>query len=160
MADIQDGGGRRGGRARNVELNLVPVIDLMSVLITFLLLSAVWTQVSMIQLGASFVSKRDEDDQEIKPPPMEDLVLKLDIKKTGYTLYVGKDTSNIPSASDGSFDNQTLFAQMQKVKQLYPDKGDVKMAIADDVVYDYVIAAMDTSLKAGFAPALLTGGPK
>lgn len=159
MADIQDSGGRRGGRARNVELNLVPFIDLMSVLITFLLLSAVWTQVSMIQLGASFVSKQDEDNQELKPPPMEDLVLKLDIKKTGYTLYVGKDVSNIPATPAG-FDNQTLFAQMQKVKQLYPDKGDVKMAIADDVVYDYVIAAMDTSLKAGFSPALLTGGPK
>ena len=44
MAHI-DSGGR--GRDVNTELNLVPVIDLMSVLITFLLISAVWTQVSI-----------------------------------------------------------------------------------------------------------------
>ena len=56
MAHISSGG---KGRDINTELNLVPVIDLMSVLITFLLITAVWTQVSMIQLGASFASPRD-----------------------------------------------------------------------------------------------------
>jgi len=158
MADIQDGGGR-GGRARNVELNLVPFIDLMSVLITFLLLSAVWTQVSMIKLGASFVSQREDQNTEIKPQPMEDLVLRLDIRKTGYTLLVGKDTSQFPLVN-GGFDNVGLLAQLRKVKQLYPDKGDVKMAVSDDVVYEFIIGAMDSVLKAGFSPSLLTGGPQ
>lgn len=48
MAQIDSGGSK--GRAVSVELNLVPFIDLMSVLITFLLITAVWTQVSMIQI--------------------------------------------------------------------------------------------------------------
>ncbi len=158
MAHI-DTGGR--GRSKNLELNLVPFIDLMSVLITFLLISAVWTQVSMIQLGASFASPRDPE-QEIKtPPPLEDLVLKLEIRDKGYVLFVGKDVRSIPKLKGlkGEYDKDSLIADLNKVKQMYPDKGNIKMAIEDAIVYDHVVSAMDIGLKAGFSPELLTGGP-
>ncbi len=155
MAHISSGG---KGRDINTELNLVPVIDLMSVLITFLLITAVWTQVSMIQLGASFASPRDPEQKEIKPPPLEDVVLKLEIRKTGYVLFVGKDVRPIPKINN-TFDDESLEADLKKVKQLYPDKGSVKMAIEDEILYEVVVGAMDTGLRAGFAPELLTGGP-
>ena len=155
MAHISSGG---KGRDVNTELNLVPVIDLMSVLITFLLITAVWTQVSMIQLGASFASPRDPEQKEIKPPPLEDVVLKLEIRKTGYVLFVGKDVRPIPKINN-NYDDQSLEADLKKVKQLYPDKGGVKMAIENEILYEVVVGAMDTGLRAGFAPELLTGGP-
>lgn len=155
MAHIESGG---RGRSVNTELNLVPVIDLMSVLITFLLISAVWTQVSMIQLGASFASPRDPENQEMKPPPLEDVVLKLEIRKTGYVLFVGRDVRPIPMVK-GEYDNDALETDLKKIKQLYPDKAGVKMAIEDEIVYEHVISAMDAGLRAGFSPELLTGGP-
>ncbi len=155
MAQIASGG---RGRDPNVELNLVPVIDLMSVLITFLLISAVWTQVSMIQLGASFASPRDPEQKEITPPPIEDLVLKLEIRANGYVLFVGKEVRSMPMIN-GLYDTQGLLADLSKVKQLYPDKAGVKMAISDEIQYEFVVAAMDIGLKAGFSPELLTGGP-
>ncbi len=155
MAHISTGG---KGRDVNTELNLVPVIDLMSVLITFLLITAVWTQVSMIQLGASFASPRDPEQKEIKPPPLEDVVLKLEIRKTGYVLFVGKDVRPIPKVNS-IYDNESLEADLKKIKQLYPDKGGVKMAIEDEIMYEVVVGAMDTGLRAGFSPELLTGGP-
>ena len=155
MAHISSGG---KGRDVNTELNLVPVIDLMSVLITFLLITAVWTQVSMIQLGASFASPRDPEQKDIKPPPLEDVVLKLEIRKTGYVLFVGKDVRPIPKINN-NYDDESLEADLKKVKQLYPDKGGVKMAIENEIMYEVVVGAMDTGLRAGFAPELLTGGP-
>lgn len=156
MAHIDTGG--RGGRSSNFELNLVPFIDLMSVLITFLLISAVWTQVSMIQLGASFASPRQDQETPIKPPPLEDLVLRLDIKEVGYVLYIGKDVRAIPKVN-GEYDQLSLYNDLAKIKQMYPDKGGIKMAIEDKIVYDHVVNAMDLGLRAGFAPELLTGGP-
>ncbi len=155
MAHI-DSGGR--GRSTNFDLNLVPVIDLMSVLITFLLISAVWTQVSMIQLGASFASPKDPNTEVITPPPLEDLVLRLDIKATGYVLYVGKDVRAIPMLN-GDYDKEALAADLDKVKQMYPDKGGIKMAIENEIKYEHVVSAMDLGLRAGFSPELLTGGP-
>lgn len=156
MAQIESGG--RGGRSVNTELNLVPVIDLMSVLITFLLLSAVWTQVSMIQLGASFASPKDPTQADIKPPPLEDVVLKLEVRETGYILFVGKDVRPIPKVND-VYDNESLEADLKKIKQLYPDKAGIKLAINDETLYEVVVGVMDTGLRAGFAPELLTGGP-
>jgi biopolymer transport protein TolR len=156
MAHIDTGGS--GGRNKNVDLNLVPFIDLMSVLITFLLISAVWTQVSMIQLGASFASPRQDETTPLKPPPLEDLVLRLDVRETGYILYVGKDKKAIPKIGL-EYDKEGLVADLSKIKQMYPDKGGIKIAIEDAIIYDHVVAAMDIGLKAGFAPELLTGGP-
>lgn len=156
MAHIDTGGS--GGRNKSVELNLVPFIDLMSVLITFLLISAVWTQVSMIQLGASFASPRNDETTPVTPPPLEDVILRLDIRAAGYVLYVGKDVKTIPKLN-GEYDKDALTADLLKVKQLYPDKAGIKMAIEDEIVYDHVVAAMDIGLKAGFSPELLTGGP-
>lgn len=155
MAHIETGG---RGRSKNFDLNLVPFIDLMSVLITFLLISAVWTQVSMIQLGASFASPKDPNQEVITPPPLEDLVLRLDIRATGYVLYVGKDVRAIPMLN-GEYDKEALAADLDKVKQMYPDKGGIKMAIENEIKYEHVVAAMDLGLRAGFSPELLTGGP-
>jgi biopolymer transport protein ExbD len=155
MAHI-DTGGR--GRDSNFELNLVPFIDLMSVLITFLLISAVWTQVSMIQLGASFASPRDPEQKDIVPPPIEDLVLKLEVRANGYVLFVGKEIRTMPMIN-GAYDNEALLADLSKIKQMYPDKPGVKMAISDEIQYEFVVTAMDVGLKAGFSPELLTGGP-
>ena len=104
MAHIDSGQG--SGRNKNVDLNLVPFIDLMSVLITFLLITAVWTQVSMIQLGASFYSKKVEGVEPLKTPDM-DVSLRIDIKSTGYFIVFGRQSVFIPLLGK-EFDDQIL----------------------------------------------------
>src|SRR6478609_8100677 len=118
MAHIEEG--KSGGRAKNIELNLVPVIDLMSVLITFLLISAVWTQVSMIQIGSSLYGKKSDSQPNPTPPPNADVVLKVDVKEIGYVLTVGKQVISLPMQG-GQFDDAGLIAQLQRVKQIYPE---------------------------------------
>lgn len=146
------------GRNTNVDLNLVPFIDLMSVLITFLLISAVWTQVSMIQLGASFASPKDDLQQEFKPPPLEDLVFRLDVVANGYVVKIGTETKPIPKVNN-EYNAVALIAELTKIKKKYPEKEGVKIAISDDIQYEHVITVMDAGLKSGFSPELLTGGP-
>jgi len=72
-----------------VELNLVPFIDLMSVCIIFLLITAVWTQVSMIQIGSSVYGKRNEV-QPVEPPPRPEIAFRLDVIPSGYVINLGK----------------------------------------------------------------------
>lgn len=155
MAHIESSG---KGRSTNVDLNLVPFIDLMSVLITFLLISAVWTQVSMIQLGASFASPQDTSQTEYQAPPREDLVLRLDVVAKGYVLVIGKEIKPIPKQNN-EYNSAALVTELVKIKNMYPDKAGIMISISDDIIYEYVIAAMDAGLKAGFSPELLTGGP-
>lgn len=158
MAHIDSG--ESSGRKKNIELNLVPFIDLMSVLITFLLITAVWTQVSMIQIGSSLYGKKSDSQPSPTPPPNADVVLKVDVKEVGYVLTVGKQVISLPMVND-QFDDAGLIAQLQRVKQLYPEKVDAIVSVADVISYEQLIKAMDNCLVAGFsAISVATGGPK
>ncbi len=158
MADIESGGGSRGRRV-NVELNLVPFIDLMSVLITFLLISAVWVQINMIQMGTSFYAQKDQTEPPPIPPPHADVVLKIDVKQAGYLLTFGKQIISLPN-NGTQFDDAGLGAQLLKAKQQYPEKLDAVLAVADELAYERMIYSMDVILKAGFPKiSLATGNP-
>lgn len=157
MAHIESGGGK--GRKTSLELNLVPFIDLMSVLITFLLITAVWNQVSMIQIGSSLYGKKNEQQNPPQIPPEADVVLKLDIRANGYVLTIAKQTINIP-LQNNEYDDAGLIAQLEKAKELYPNKSDAAIAMSDDLPYERLIRGMDGFLKAGFPQiSVLTGGP-
>lgn len=156
MAHIETGGGK--GRKVSLELNIVPFIDLMSVLVTFLLITAVWSQVSMIQIGSSIYGKKDERQNPL--PPAVDVVLKLDVHSKGYVLTVAKQTINLPLVNS-EYDDVGLVAQLEKAKRLYPTKIDGSIAMSDDLPYERLIKGMDGYLKAGFPQiSVLTGGPK
>lgn len=158
MAEVESGGGFRGRRV-NVELNLVPFIDLMSVLITFLLISAVWVQINMIQMGTSFFAQKDQNDPPPVPPPHADVVLKVDVKQAGYVITFGRQVLSLPN-SGAIFDDEGLSSQLAKAKQLYPEKVDAVLAVADELPYERMIYSMDVILKAGFPKiSLATGNP-
>lgn len=48
-----DGGGRGGRRSLDTEINMIPMIDLLMVTISFLLITAVWVQSSRIDANAN-----------------------------------------------------------------------------------------------------------
>lgn len=157
MAHIDTGGG--GGRKTNVDLNIVPFIDLMSVLITFLLITAVWTQVSMIQLGTSFYSRRADDVTPTKTPDM-DISLRVDVKTQGFVIVFGTQTEII-SRLGNEFDYEKLLLAMSNIKKQIPNKEDVVIAISDQLPYETLIRSMDQILRSGFpAISIAAGGPK
>lgn len=154
MAQIEESG--KGGRAKNVDLNLVPFIDLMSVLITFLLLTAVWTQVSMIQIGSSIYGKKSSDDKP-EPPKDSDIVLKLDILPAGYVLTLGKQSMSLPMVN-GKLDDEGLKAQLLRAKQMYPNKTDGVITAADAIPYEFLIIGMDSLISSGFSKVSIGTG--
>src|SRR4051812_1525926 len=133
MAQIE--GGNSGGRETNVELNLVPFIDLMSVCIIFLLLTAVWTQVSMIQIGASIYAKKNDASEPPPPTPEDKISFKLNVKKEGYVVVVNGAAAQIPKVG-GNYDETKLKNYLDQVKKKYPAKNDVIISVEDNLVFD------------------------
>jgi biopolymer transport protein ExbD len=157
MANIEDG--KSGRRNSTVDLNLVPIIDLMSVCIIFLLITAVWTQVSMIQIGSSLYAKKTTDD---KPEPPKDKKLeipfRLDVLKEGYRVIIGRNEMRFPKKG-GEYDYDKLTSELKKIKELYPEKADCTVTVLDDLPYESLIGGMDALLVAGFPEiAVATGG--
>lgn len=143
MAHIEDS--KSGGRSVNVDVNIVPFIDLMSVLIIFLLVTAVWTQVSMIQIGSSIYGKKQQDQEEVKPPPRAEIPFRVDVMPEGYRIVIGKD-SNIIAKKDGEYNNEKFVEELKKIKEIYPEKSDVVVTMRDELNYEYLIGAMDSLL--------------
>lgn len=153
MAHIESGG---SGKRTGVELNLVPFIDLMSVLITFLLITAVWTQVSMIQIGSSLYSKKSGDSTTPLTPDL-DKIVRVDIRQDGYFVTTGKEQKLIARQGE-IFDTPTLIEMLKKAKTLFPDKLDAMVAMDDTLAFDHLITGMDAVLKSGFPKISIASG--
>jgi biopolymer transport protein TolR len=131
----------------NFELNLVPFIDLMCVCITFLLITAVWSQVSMLKLGTSILGQQTE---EVAPIPPQDFIpFRIDIKQDGFVFTVGKNTTNLPKV-DGKYDTKAFQAQLKQIKDENPTKTDVVISIDDKLPYQLLVSGMDKAVSAGF----------
>jgi biopolymer transport protein ExbD len=124
------------------------------VLITFLLITAVWTQVSMIQLGTSTYSKKTSE-QVTPPTPMADIPLRLDVKATGFHLTIGSEQFHFPRAGE-RWDTEGLLSRLKLVKGKYPDKIDAVIAIDNTMAYENLIVGMDTLLLGGFPSISIT----
>lgn len=137
--------GGKGKKSVNVELNLVPFIDLMTVCITFLLITAVWTQTGRINIDQS-VQRAQEKPKEQKEPPKR-LIIMLD--KSGFSLkWADNPTEVIPMGSNG-YNIEALKAKLKGLKDQISKDQKVVVAPEDTVAYTNLIAVMDTLLDVG-----------
>lgn len=138
---------RKAKRVTDVELNITTFMNLMVVLIPFLLLDAVFTQMSVLQL--TLPASEDQPappEEQLKPFKLEVLIYKnryelMDIQ-SGSVLKV------IPNAADGAHDRDTLHATLvtlkEKAKELGKDVRDISVMCEKDTPYVLLIETMDT----------------
>lgn len=146
MSHIEEPG---RGRQIVVEPNIIPFIDLMSVLITFLLISAVWTQISMIQLGSSVYGKKNSDTITAQPPKV-DIAFRVDVTPNGHRVVIGTKKHFFQKVS-GKYDELRLVRYLKLIKKTYPEKNDVMITMVDSLAYGDLVKGMDALLIAGFS---------
>jgi biopolymer transport protein ExbD len=139
---IQSGKGSK--KSLNVELNLVPYIDLLTCMVAFLLITAVWTQLA--RLSAS--QKGQGQAGEETPPEMQTKIVVV-VSQEQFNLVVGQDQTPIPKKGT-EYDYEKLAAELKKAKDTHPDKNDVQVASEDQVVFETLIRTMDAVLTARF----------
>src|SRR6516162_11164417 len=69
MAGVSIGGPKGGRRSLDSEINMIPMIDLLMVTISFLLITAVWTHMSRINADAQVPGppRPDVEQEKIEP---------------------------------------------------------------------------------------------
>ena len=119
------------------ELLLVPMIDIFTVLVTFLLMTAVFSRTVILQLNlpASQTEFRD-------PPP--GLQLEVMVRKTG--MIVADRNSGplapLPNTAAG-YDYDGLTSYLKRVKAKFPEKTDASILLESDTPYDILVQVMD-----------------
>jgi len=143
------GGAPSGGDGKkpiDFELNLVPFIDLMTAMISFLLITAVWTQVAKIDVKQS--PNMPSEDSTPPPPDEEKLSLTVLIKGTGYTITKKGGTVIKEIETKGEeYDVVTLGETLKQVRAEHPENKDVQVTCEDKVPYEELIRVMDECLK-------------
>jgi biopolymer transport protein ExbD len=153
MSVSVDTGGKGGRKSVDSELNLVPYIDLLTCMVVFLLMTAVWTQLARIDVTQKGQAQSAEQTDE-KPPETRLVVV---INEDGFLIAGGAAGDQKPiKKKEGKYDYDTLMAILKEVKKTYPDKRDVHIAADDTIGYQFIIETMDTALTAQFPDIALT----
>jgi len=133
-----------GKKALDAEINLVPFIDLLSCCISFLLITAVWTQIAGLQISSSGGPPEPQQNQEAT------IDLKLLLTEKGYTITMPGAQVDIPKIAgvDGqpAFDRKTLSEKLKTLKSTLPDQSAITVEPEDAVAYDDLVSTVDACL--------------
>ena len=140
----QEHTGKGGKKPLDAELNLVPFIDLLSCCISFLLITAVWTQIAGLQVASSGGPPEQQQKQE------STIDVKLLITEKGYSLSMAGASIEIPklNGKDGTpaFDRKLLADKLRTLKASLPEQSAITVQPEDSVVYDDLVNTVDTCL--------------
>jgi biopolymer transport protein ExbD len=119
------------------ELLLVPMIDIFTVLVTFLLMTAVFSRTVVLQLNLP------ASQTEFKDPPPG---LQLEVMVRKDQLMVADRNSGplhaVPNKPDGpDYDGLTEYLKFVKTK--FPEKTDASILLEPDTAYDTLVQVMD-----------------
>jgi len=119
------------------ELLLVPMIDIFTVLVTFLLMTAVFSRTVILQLNLP------PPNSTWKEPPAG---LQLEVMVRKDLLQVA-DRNTGPLATfpntPGGYDYDNLTEYLKLVKAKFPDKTDASILLEPDTPYDTLVQVMD-----------------
>lgn len=139
-------------KSLDFNIDLIPVISLLSVCICFLLLTAVWVQVGSMNVKQALGGQAAEDTKRL---PM----LAMTMLPSGDLRVETRDSRKVPRSmartivKAGVSDMTAVQALVEKIKTFEPD---LRMATIEpylDAEYDMIITLMD-ELKTSGIPDL------
>ena len=152
--------GAGGGKGDvNVELNIVPFIDLMSCLTAFLLVTAVWVNIAQLNIQPKGKAR---DAQNVDDPELPVLSVLVQADKIQIGLSRVNEFQEISKLPDGTQDwnkfRDTL--KSHKASSYFQGRSDIEIAAestpSSAVKYQDIITAMDIAKTVEFVDVGLT----
>jgi biopolymer transport protein ExbD len=120
------------------EINVVPMIDMMIILVFFLIFTAVFTKTNILELNLPGA------DSAVPDLP-EGLNLEVIIRKDKIEVADrGTGLLRTLPSQQGAYDLKGLSDYLQLVKSKYNDKTDATILLEQDIAYDTLVKVMDT----------------
>jgi biopolymer transport protein ExbD len=132
---------RRGGRhnIETAELNITAFMNLMVILVPFLLITAVFSRLAILELNLPGSSTESVDPQE------QTFQLEVIVRKD--KIEVGDRNQGLlgiyPNTEDGEYDYEALSTKLSELKDRYPEKTDAAILLESDIAYDTLVQVMD-----------------
>ena len=139
-----DTGNKGGKKPLNADLNLVPYIDLLTCMVAFLLITAVWSQLARLNVHQKGQGQAGDDT-----PPEKVFKLIVLVNGEGFNLVADQDQQPIPKKGE-QYDFEKLSDELKKIKDGHPDKTDIQVASEDTIKFETLVRTMDAAMTARF----------
>jgi biopolymer transport protein ExbD len=119
-----------------LEINITTFLNLMVVLVPFLLITAVFSRMAIIELNLpSSTSQSTASEIGFRPEVI--------VRELGLEITNGREIiASIPKV-DGEYDLTTLAMYMRSLKEDYSDVEAASVLVEPQIPYDYLIQVMD-----------------
>ena len=132
------------------EIDVTTFLNLMVVLVPFLLITAVFSRLTIVELNLPSAAGGPPTEQEGFTP-------EVIVREAGIEITNGKQViATIPNVED-EFDLETLSDYMVELKTTYPQQESASVLMEAQIPYDYLIQVMDI-VKAVQVPIELEPG--
>lgn len=145
----------QGSGGQDFDLNLAPIIDCFTVLITFLLASASFLSIGLLDAGISVVSAQPSESKPKEPPVQVQIYLK---KEKQFQIKIsGKENRNhLVKEKQGEWDLNELQGYLGQIKLKWSLVDGAVLEAQNGVEYRDVVASMEIIRKS--FPAVMLGG--
>jgi biopolymer transport protein ExbD len=120
------------------ELNITAFMNLMVALVPFLLITAVFSRLTILDLDLPGPASQSPE------PPTPELALEITVRE--QSIEVGDRNAGLLKRFDrgvGGYDYAGLGSYLYEVKRQFPDKTAATVLLEPDISYDVLVAVMD-----------------
>lgn len=117
------------------ELDMTTFMNLMVVLVPFLLITAVFSRITIAEL--------DLPSANSAPPTSPTFRVEVVIRKAGFEIMDGARVIAAIPKVDEAYDLPKLSEYLVEIKRQYPEKNDASVLLEPDIEYDHLIRVMD-----------------
>lgn len=118
------------------ELDMTTFLNLMVVLVPFLLITAVFSRITIVELQLPSATGG-------QPPGDPGFQVEVIVRHAGLEITNGNQViASIPNVDD-EYDLPTLSEYLISLKRDYPDQDHASVLLEPDIPYDYLIQVMD-----------------
>lgn len=120
----------------SAELDVTTFLSLMVVLVPFLLITAVFSRLSIVELNLPSSSGGPSSG----PVPF---TVEIIVREAGLEITNGRSVIAALPKADGEYDLDALSDHMTSLKREYPDHEAASVLLEPQIPYDYLIQVMD-----------------
>ena len=129
---------RHHKRHRPAEINLVSMIDMMTILVFFLLVHGGFVRLAILELNLPTAQSQASAEE---PPEFQ-----LEVTVRDTRIEIGDRASGLLNQIEKTGDDyhlDQLTAYLTQVKDQFPQKTDATLLLEPDISYEIVVAVMD-----------------
>ncbi len=118
------------------ELNITTFLNLMVVLIPFLLISAVFSRITIMELSVPTSA-----GGAVTNTP--NFAIEVIVRQSGFEIANGSSVEAAIAKKDDQYDMKMLSDMLLRLKAQYPRKEDATILLEPDIEFDHLIQIMD-----------------